>query len=655
MDKGGSPDKAEANPILPVTSPNAASTVEFEGSNPPKFSIINRSGTGTSGKRVALLANHFKANINVPDAVFYQYNVTILQDNKKVEGKGISRKIIDRLYRTYHSELANRSFAYDGEGILYTGGQLPQNRFEFTVVLEESFVGRGSGDGESPGSPIKRSRQSFQSKTFSVEISYAASIPLKSIALVLRGAAAEHDSFDPLRVLAVVLRQEAANSFQMKPRNSNGVGDGQTIEITVSEYFSQHLGIELESSLYLPCLDVGKSKRPIYLPMEAVKNCRYNEDPVLVDCGISIAKHMTKVEGRVLETPKLKVGNNNECIPQNGRWNFNQKTFIRPIKVDRWVIVNFSARCDTSRLSRDLIDCGRTKGMQIECPVALIEEDPQQRREGPVARVEKMFELIRMKLSRPPKFILCALPERKISDIYGPWKKKCLTEFGIVTQCISPLKINDQYLTNVLLKINSKLGGINSLLAIEHASCIPKITDTPTMILGMDVSHGSPGRSDMPSISASPKLEIIDALYKPLANGEDDGIMRELLLDFYESSKGRKPTQIIVFRDGVSETQFNQVLDIELQQIVKAYNHLGETSVPKFTVIVAQKNHHTKLFQANASENVSPVAPIYYAHLAARQMGQFVKFEDLSETSSGGPIPELPRLHEEVESSMFFC
>ncbi|XP_031382181.1 protein argonaute 16 isoform X2 [Punica granatum] len=892
MDKGGSPDKAEANPILPVTSPNAASTVEFEGSNPPKFSIINRSGTGTSGKRVALLANHFKANINVPDAVFYQYNVTILQDNKKVEGKGISRKIIDRLYRTYHSELANRSFAYDGEGILYTGGQLPQNRFEFTVVLEESFVGRGSGDGESPGSPIKRSRQSFQSKTFSVEISYAASIPLKSIALVLRGAAAEHDSFDPLRVLAVVLRQEAANRgcllvrqsfflydsantvdvgggvtgirgfhssfrttqgglslnmdmsttmiltpgpvinfllanqnvkepryidwakakkmlknmrvktshrnmefkiiglsekpcnqqyFQMKPRNSNGVGDGQTIEITVSEYFSQHLGIELESSLYLPCLDVGKSKRPIYLPMElcslvplqrykkalsalqraslveksrqkppermrilsdAVKNCRYNEDPVLVDCGISIAKHMTKVEGRVLETPKLKVGNNNECIPQNGRWNFNQKTFIRPIKVDRWVIVNFSARCDTSRLSRDLIDCGRTKGMQIECPVALIEEDPQQRREGPVARVEKMFELIRMKLSRPPKFILCALPERKISDIYGPWKKKCLTEFGIVTQCISPLKINDQYLTNVLLKINSKLGGINSLLAIEHASCIPKITDTPTMILGMDVSHGSPGRSDMPSISAvvgsrcwplisqyrasvrtqSPKLEIIDALYKPLANGEDDGIMRELLLDFYESSKGRKPTQIIVFRDGVSETQFNQVLDIELQQIVKAYNHLGETSVPKFTVIVAQKNHHTKLFQANASENVSPgtvvdteivhprnydfymcshagsigtsrpahyhvlidengfsvdelqnlihslsyvyqrstsaisiVAPIYYAHLAARQMGQFVKFEDLSETSSGGPIPELPRLHEEVESSMFFC
>jgi len=39
----------------------------------------------------------------------------------------------------------------------------------------------------------------------------------------------------------------------------------------------------------------------------------------------------------------------------------------------------------------------------------------------------------------------------------GPWKKKCLSEIGVVTQCISPVKITDQYLNNVLLKINSKV------------------------------------------------------------------------------------------------------------------------------------------------------------------------------------------------------
>nr|KAJ0209585.1 hypothetical protein LSAT_V11C400215380 [Lactuca sativa] len=45
--------------------------------------------------------------------------------------------------------------------------------------------------------------------------------------------------------------------------------------------------------------------------------------------------------------------------------------------------------------------------------------------------------------------------------------------------------------------------------------------------------------------------------------------MRELLLDFYTSSAKRKPDQIIIFRDGVSESQFNQVLNIELDQIIE--------------------------------------------------------------------------------------
>jgi eukaryotic translation initiation factor 2C len=39
----------------------------------------------------------------------------------------------------------------------------------------------------------------------------------------------------------------------------------------------------------------------------------------------------------------------------------------------------------------------------------------------------------------------------------GPWKKKCLADYGIVTQCIAPTRVNDQYLTNVLLKINAKV------------------------------------------------------------------------------------------------------------------------------------------------------------------------------------------------------
>lgn len=55
----------------------------------------------------------------------------------------------------------------------------------------------------------------------------------------------------------------------------------------------------------------------------------------------------------------------------------------------------------------------------IERPYTLIEEEPQLRRSNPVARVEKMFELLTSKLTREPKLILCVLPERKNCDIYG--------------------------------------------------------------------------------------------------------------------------------------------------------------------------------------------------------------------------------------------
>ena len=119
----------------------------------------------------------------------------------------------------------------------------------------------------------------------------------------------------------------------------------------------------------------------------------------------------------------------------------------------------------------------------------VIEENRQMSRAPPTVRVEKMFEAIKAKLPGAPKFLVCILPERKNCDIYGqsqrssddnrvlslviilpchvfltfklvhagPWKRKCLSDFGIFTQCLAPTKVNDQYLTNLLLKINAKV------------------------------------------------------------------------------------------------------------------------------------------------------------------------------------------------------
>ncbi|RDY14406.1 Protein argonaute 4, partial [Mucuna pruriens] len=850
---------------------------------------IARRGLGSKGMKIQLYTNHFNVNVTKNDGHFFHYSVAFsYEDGRPVEGKGVGRKIMDRVQETYHSDLNGKDFAYDGEKSLFTIGSLPQNKLEFEVVLEDVTSNRNNGncspeghDGDN-GSDRKRMRRPYHAKTFKVELSYAAKIPMQAIGNALRGQETENFQ-EAIRVLDIILRQHAAKQgcllvrqsfFHNDPKNFADVGggvlgcrdvsttmiitpgpvvdflisnqnvrdpfqldwakakrtlknlriktspsnqefkisglselpcreqtftlkgkggmDGEngTEEITVYDYFVNVRKIELRYSADLPCINVGKPKRPTFFPIElcelvslqrytkalstlqraslveksrqkpqermkilsdALRSSNYGSEPMLRSCGISISTGFTEVEGRVLPAPRLKFGNGEDINPRNGRWNVSNKKFMEPSKVERWAVANFSARCDVRGLVRDLIRIGDMKGILIEQPFDVFDESPQFRRAPPMVRVEKMFETIQSKLPGAPKFLLCLLPDRKNCDIYGPWKKKNLADFGIINQCMCPTRVNDQYLTNVMLKINAKLGGLNSLLGVEVSPSLPFVSKAPTLILGMDVSHGSPGQTDIPSIAAvvssrhwpliskyrasvrtqSAKVEMIDNLFKQVSEKEDEGIIRELLLDFYVTSGRRKPENIIIFRDGVSESQFNQVLNIELDRIIEACKFLDENWEPKFVVIVAQKNHHTRFFQPGSPDNVPPgtvidnkichprnydfylcahagmigtsrpthyhvlldevgfspdqlqelvhslsyvyqrsttaisvVAPICYAHLAATQLGQFMKFEDKSETSSshGGlsgagvvPVPELPPLQENVRNTMFFC
>lgn len=94
------------------------------------------------------------------------------------------------------------------------------------------------------------------------------------------------------------------------------------------------------------------------------------------------------------------------------------------------------------------------------------------------------------------------------------------------------------------------------------------------------------------------------------------------------------------------------------QSVILSYSPFADFFPKKISFVVSQNNltsYHVSSFS---------VAPVCYAHLAAQQMGQFIKFDDLSETSSAKraitteesvPVPELPRLHENVRGSMFFC
>ncbi|GJX00391.1 protein argonaute 16 [Tanacetum coccineum] len=191
--EGTNGEGANGSPSLPSSpSPPPQSEVieldvDTEQATHPKRSIISRPGFGSDGKHIPLLANHFKVSIKNPDEIFYQYSVSITsEDNRAIENKVLGRKILEKLYQTYSSELSGKRFAYDGEKGPYTIGPLPKNKTEFMVVLEDSYANGGSPARDGiPSESAKRSKRSFQEKMFEAEISYVAKMPLKSVSLAL--------------------------------------------------------------------------------------------------------------------------------------------------------------------------------------------------------------------------------------------------------------------------------------------------------------------------------------------------------------------------------------------------------------------------------------------------------------------------------------
>ncbi|KAJ8929622.1 hypothetical protein NQ314_017664, partial [Rhamnusium bicolor] len=175
---------------------------------------------------------------------------------------------------------------------------------------------------------------------------------------------------------------------------------------------------------------------------------------------------------------------------------------------------------------------------------------------------------------------------------------------GCLTQCVKSntiSKMREATALNLLLKVNSKLNGVNHCLENK-----PDIMKRPFMIMGADVTHPSPDARNIPSVAAvtashdpkafkynicwrlqQPKVEIIEDL---------EAIVVEQLL-FFNQQTGYKPETIIFFRDGVSEGQFEQVRNAEIRAIRSACKRIQRTDYePKITFLVVQKRHHTRLF-----------------------------------------------------------
>ncbi|KAL3636223.1 Protein argonaute 7 [Castilleja foliolosa] len=442
--------------------------------------------------------------------------------------------------------------------------------------------------------------------------------------------------------------------------------DGTNLKLV--DYFKQHYDYEV---LYwnLPCLKISRRK-PCYLPMELCVICegqrffgKLSDDqtvkllnmscqkpierksiidqvingPVGPTSGnqekefkLHISKEMTRLTGRILQPPKLRLGQagrvrNLTPTRHDRQWNLLESHVIEATKIERWALLSFGGTFDQKSIIPKFINQLSQKCQQfgiflnpktVKNPIF----EPMHVLNNPTL-LESKLKKIQYDNSNL-QLIICVM-EKKHKG-YADLKRIAETNIGVVSQCClysNLMNLNSQFLANLALKINVKIGGCTVAL---YNSAMPRIfgPDEPVIYMGADVTHPHPSDDSGPSVAA-----VVGSVNWPSSNKyvsrmrsqkhrqeiiEDLGSMVCEILDDFREEQSTLPARIIFFRDGVSETQFNKVLKDEIEKIRKALKKFPNNYNPFITFIVVQKRHHTRLFPcendgfAPGDENVPP-------------------------------------------------
>jgi len=461
------------------------------------------------------------------------------------------------------------------------------------------------------------------------------------------------------RVCNVTRRPAQMQSFPLQLEN------GQTVECTVAKYFLDKYKMKLRFP-HLPCLQVGQEHKHTYLPLEVcnivpgqrcikkltdmqtstmikatarsapdrereinnlVRKADFNNDPYMQEFGLTISTAMMEVRGRVLPPPKLQYGGRTkqQALPNQGVWDMRGKQFFTGVEIRVWAIACFAPqrtvredalRNFTQQLQKISNDAGvPIVGQPCFCKYA----------NGP-DQVEPMFRYLKSTFTGL-QLVCVVLPGK--TPVYAEVKRVGDTVLGMATQCVQAKNVNKtspQTLSNLCLKINVKLGGINSILV---PGIRPKVFNEPVIFLGADVTHPPAGDNKKPSIAAvvgsmdahpsryaatvrvQQHRQISGLSSSSFQNGtalsateviqELSSMVKELLIQFYKSTRF-KPNRIILYRDGVSEGQFQTVLQHELTAMREACIKLEADYKPGITYIAVQKRHHTRLFCSDKKE-----------------------------------------------------
>ncbi|KAK5965456.1 Piwi domain protein [Trichostrongylus colubriformis] len=211
---------------------------------------------------------------------------------------------------------------------------------------------------------------------------------------------------------------------------------------------------------------------------------------------------------------------------------------------------------------------------------------------------------------------------RDQGSVYGMIKSVCDNKYGIANQVVDAATVkkatsteNKTIFYNIALKINGKLGGVNQAVVFDEESGSAEVSEKDAvMYVGIDVTH--PTNLSNIDISIASIVANVDLAATRYTNeimaqmAARETVERfetqfvRLMTKFHEHSK-TWPRHIIIFRDGVSDSEMLRTAFIELECISNSWKRLtfdDPQLEPTYTYIVVQKRHLTRFYQPSKDQ-----------------------------------------------------
>lgn len=342
--------------------------------------------------------------------------------------------------------------------------------------------------------------------------------------------------------------------------------------------------------------------------------------------NVTTGKDLLTVRGRELPTPNivyLDLKNKTSHVrTTEGSWNMRDVKVVTPGRpINKWAFLHLEFT-DARKPDHDSVVNAMKQWVSFMQRMGIkIVDGPCIPSAGALIGIQRAVPMTVLKekfkalQQLNAQLVFVVLPGKKTdTTVYNAVKYLGDVEFGIHTVCVlrdQITKCSPQYFANVALKVNLKMGGANHKLSND----IKIIKEGKTMVLGYDVTHPTNlagGAEGLPSLVGMVSSIDQDLSQYPAAAWAQAGKQEMLdknLKEVFASriklwsrhNKSQTPQNIIIFRDGVSEGQFDQVLEKELPFIRDACaTTCPANQQPKITIVVSVKRHQTRFYPTDS-------------------------------------------------------